>query len=340
MLEAKLYQKLENNQVKCELCQHGCLINDKKTGLCAVRYNQGGILYSAVYGKIIAKNIDPIEKKPLFHFMPGSKIYSIGTVGCNLRCVNCQNADISQAPKIIQQEQRITEMPGQKMAPQQVIDEAQDNDCLAIAYTYNEPTVFFEFALDCMKLAQKNGLKNVWVSNGYMSQKCLDEITPYLDAINVDLKFFSNDNYTKVCGALLKPILENIKTIKKNGVWLELTTLIIPEYNDSEEELKNIANFIAKELDIYTPWHISRFFPNYQLTEVAPTDREKLTMAYEIGKQAGLKYVYVGNVLDASRASTYCSQDHLVIERSGMSVKRFDSQGKCAKCGEDIILVE
>lgn len=342
MQEAKIYKKLKDKKVKCGLCNHGCLINDGEAGMCGVRYNSKGVLLSLVYGKIAAQNIDPVEKKPLFHFMPGTNTYSIGTAGCNLHCSNCQNYSISQVTKTEtpQKKRSIPKMQGKDMTPQKVIKETQKNDCLSISYTYNEPTVFFEFVLDCMKLARKNGLKNIWVSNGYMSDECLDEIIPYLDAINVDLKFFTDKNYQKVCGAKIDPVLKNIKKFKKAKVWVELTTLLINEYNDSKEEMQGIADFIAKELDVYTPWHISRFFPNYKLTNVLPTDKDKMIEAYDIGKKAGLKYVYLGNVLDTQHTSTYCSNGHLVIERRGMSVRKFDKKGKCPECGEKIVIVE
>ncbi|MFH1565326.1 MAG: AmmeMemoRadiSam system radical SAM enzyme [bacterium] len=339
MREAQIYKNLEDKKVKCELCYYECLINSGGTGVCGVRYNNDGVLLSLVYGKVIAKNIDPVEKKPLFHFMPGTRTYSIGTVGCNLHCSNCQNYSISQTAKT-SQKQNIPDVPGKDMTAEQVVREALDNNCPSISYTYNEPTVFFEFALDCMKLAKENGLKNIWVSNGYMSDKCLDEIIPYLDAINVDLKFFTDKNYIKVCGAKLEPILKNIQKIKKAGVWVELTTLLIHGYNDSIEELKNIAEFIANKLDVFTPWHILRFFPNYKLTDVMPTEKEKLIEAYDIGKKTGLKYVYIGNVLDSCRSGTYCPKNHLVIERKGVCVQRLDKDGKCPECGEEIIIVE
>lgn len=340
MQEAKIYKKLENKKIKCELCNHGCLIHNGERGICGVRYNNNGILFSLVYGKIAAQNIDPVEKKPLFHFMPGTNTYSIGTVGCNLHCANCQNYSISQATQISKpQKHNIPEIPGKNMTPEKTIQEALQYNCPSIAYTYNEPTVFFEFALDCMKLAKEKGLKNIWVSNGYMSDKCLDEIIPYLDAINVDLKFFTNKNYIKICGAKLEPVLTNIQKLKKAKVWVELTTLLIAGHNDSKEELKNIAGFIAKKLDARTPWHISRFFPNYKLTNALPTEKEKMIEAYDIGKKAGLKYVYIGNVMDARRSSTYCSKGHLVIERRGMSAQRLDKNGKCPECGEEMVIV-
>jgi len=257
--EAVLYKKLAENKVRCEVCNHRCFIDDKKKGICGVRKNEGGKLYSLVYGKAIAENIDPIEKKPFFHFLPGTKSYSIATVGCNFRCRHCQNADISQISK----ERAFKDSDlilGKDLPPEKVVENALNNNCSSIAYTYTEPTIFLEYALDTMKLAKKKGLKNNWVSNGYMTKKTLDLISPYLDAINVDLKGFDEDFYLEVCGAKLAPILENLKIIKRKKIWLEVTTLLIPTKNDSPKELKKIADFIVKELGPETPWHISRFF--------------------------------------------------------------------------------
>lgn len=287
MKQAILYEKLKkDDKVQCGVCNHRCIISSGKRGICGVRKNEKGKLYSLVYGKAIAENIDPIEKKPLYHFLPGTRTLSIATVGCNFRCLHCQNADISQAEFI----------SGRDLPPEKIVEDALKYNCPSIAYTYTEPTIFVEYALDTMKLAKDKGLKNVWVSNGYMTKETLDLISPYLDAINVDLKAFTEKFYQEVCGAKLKPVLENLKDIKKRKIWLEVTTLIIPTKNDSVEELKNIAEFIKKHLGAETPWHVSRFFPTYKLTEVPSTDVEKIYQAVEIGKKAGLKYVYGGNI--------------------------------------------
>ncbi len=283
---AILWEKLTDKKARCNACNHRCIINNQNTGVCGVRKNENQTLYSLVYGKAIAEGVDPIEKKPFFHFLPKTKSYSIATVGCNFKCKHCQNADISQNPNII----------GQDLMPEEVVEKAIANDCQSIAYTYTEPTIFIEYALDTMKLAKKKGLKNVWVSNGYMSEESLDLISPYLDAINVDLKSFSEDFYQEVCGARLKPVLENLKEIKKQGIWLEVTTLIIPKNNDSDQEIEKIANFIAKELGTETPWHVSRFFPAYKMADLPPTDIKTINNAVEIGKRAGLKHVYSGNI--------------------------------------------
>ncbi|MFZ5559521.1 MAG: AmmeMemoRadiSam system radical SAM enzyme, partial [Patescibacteria group bacterium] len=293
MHEALLYEKQKDKKVRCSACNHRCIIANNRRGICGVRENQNGKLYSLVYGKIIAEHIDPIEKKPLYHFMPGSFSLSIATVGCNFRCLHCQNADISQISKERPEE---VEILGENMTPKKIIQDALDNKCPSVSYTYTEPTIFVEFALDCMKLAKENDLRNVWVSNGYMTKECLDLIGPYLDATNIDLKAFTEEFYQEVCGATLKPVLENLIEIKKRRIWLEITTLIIPGKNDSEKELKQIAEFIKNEVGADTPWHVSRFFPYYKMKDVPPTPVEKVYQAVEIGKKVGLKYVYPGNV--------------------------------------------
>lgn len=293
MKEALLYEKLDSNKVQCGLCNHRCVINEGKQGICGVRENKNGKLYSLVYGKAIAENIDPIEKKPLYRFLPGTESLSIATIGCNFKCLHCQNADISQISK---QQTVNSEQLGKNLPPEEVIKHALDNNCPSISYTYTEPTVFLEYALDCMKLAREKGLKNVWVSNGYMTKETLSLVVPYLDAINVDLKAFTEEFYQEVCGARLKPVLENLKDIKKKGIHLEITTLIIPGKNDSEKELEDIANFIKDELGNDTPWHVSRFFPYHKMNELPSTPVEKISQAVEIGKSVGLKYVYAGNV--------------------------------------------
>ncbi|MDP2934457.1 MAG: AmmeMemoRadiSam system radical SAM enzyme, partial [bacterium] len=279
--------------VRCYLCNHRCFIADSHRGICGVRENKDGKLYSLVYGKIIAEHIDPIEKKPLYHFMPGSFSLSIATIGCNFRCLHCQNSDISQINK---QETINNKQWGKEKYPKDIVRDALNGKCPSISYTYTEPTIFLEFALDCMKLAKEKGLKNVWVSNGYMTKEALDLIAPYLDAINVDLKAFSEDFYRDVCGAKLQPVLDNLIDIKKRGIHLEITTLIIPDKNDSEKELKQIAEFIAKKVGKDIPWHVSRFFPNHEFLNMLPTPVEKVLRAAEIGKEAGLKHVYTGNI--------------------------------------------
>ncbi len=290
MKECYLFEKLNNMCVVCKTCSHRCIIPENKRGICAVRENRQGKLFLLVYGKAIAAHIDPIEKKPLFHFMPGTFTYSVATVGCNFSCKWCQNFEISQQPK------PNNEILGFELSPEQIVKNAQKEKCPSISYTYTEPTIFLEYALDTMKLAHNVGLKNIWVSNGYMTPETLKMITPYLDAINVDLKSFSEKTYQKYCGVHLKPILENLKQIKNNKIHLEITTLIIPGVNDSEKELTQIAQFIAKKLGKDVPWHISRFFPAYKMMDAEITSIETLNSAEKIGKNQGLKYVHKGNI--------------------------------------------
>jgi pyruvate formate lyase activating enzyme len=292
MKEALLYKKLSDGKVQCNACNHKCIILEEKRGICGVRENQNGKLYSLIYGKIIAEHIDPIEKKPLYHFLQGTFSLSIATIGCNFKCLHCQNSEISQVPTAV----GIPTEVGIIKTPEQIIQDALGNNCPSISYTYTEPTVFVEFALDCMKLAHEKGLKNIWVSNGYMTKECLDLISPYLDATNIDLKAFFEKFYNEICGAKLQPVLENLKEIIKRKIHLEITTLIIPGKNDSEQELRRIAEFIKKELGVDVPWHVSRFFSHYKMMNVPITSVEKIYQAVEIGKSAGLKYVYPGNI--------------------------------------------
>ncbi|HDQ23043.1 MAG TPA: AmmeMemoRadiSam system radical SAM enzyme [Candidatus Uhrbacteria bacterium] len=332
---AQFWQK-KKDKAQCQLCNHYCLISEDQTGICGVRKNIKGKLYSLVYGKVIAENIDPIEKKPLFHFLPGSLSYSIATIGCNFRCKNCQNADISQFP--IEHKLKTADfIPGNKIKPEDIVKRAKKAGCASMAYTYTEPTIFAELALDCMKLAKKAGLKNIWVSNGYTAKEAWSKIIPYLDAINVDLKFFNNETYLKICGAKLQPVLDNLKFLKKKKVWLEITTLIIPGLNDSEEELIAIAKFIKNKLGAETPWHVSRFFPQYKLQNENPTEEDLIYKAISIAKDIGLKYVYGGNISAAGLENTYCFQcNQLIIERQSYKTKRYDNKGICPQCGQKI----
>ena len=292
MEQALLYKKLPNKKAQCQACAHYCVILPDQRGLCGVKKNQNGKLYSLVYDKIIALHIDPIEKKPLYHFLPGTYSLSLATVGCNFVCQNCQNWDISQSPKPNKP------IPGQTLSPEKIVQNALDNNCPSISYTYTEPTIFLEYALETMKLAKEKGLKNIWVTNGFMSPQTLDLIIPELDAANVDLKSFEENFYQKYCGGKLKPILENLKELKRKNIWLEITTLIIPGLTDKTEMLKKIAQFIKKELGAETPWHISRFSPeiSWKLKNLPVTSLEKLENAEQIGLKAGLKHVYKGNI--------------------------------------------
>lgn len=342
MKEAKLYKKLANSQVQCQLCNHFCHFIDGRLGVCGVRQNIKGVVYSLNYGCLITEAVDPIEKKPLFHFLPGTTTYSIATVGCNLRCDNCQNWQISQAskPKTEDRKSIAIQLPGYNVTAEEVVNKAIKSGCKSISYTYTEPTIFFEFTLDCMKLANQKGLKNVWVTNGYMSKQCLDEILPYLDAINVDLKFFDDKIYQKNCGCQLQPILDNLKYFcQKPKLMLEITTLLIPGLIETGNQLRKITEFISQELSVNVPWHISKFSPeiSHKLIGAKETSDKLIDEAYQSGIMAGLNFVYVGNVLGDKRENTYCPEcENLVIERCGYSVRRFDKYGKCAKCGNTL----
>jgi pyruvate formate lyase activating enzyme len=332
MKEALLYESLDANRVRCNLCNHRCKIQDGKRGICGARKNQDGKLYSLVYGKIIAEHIDPIEKKPLFNFFPGSRAFSIGTVGCNFRCKHCQNFDISQYPH-----EHKGEIIGQDRTPEQIVAAAKAAGCETIAYTYTEPTIFFEFAHDTAMLAQEEGIKNVFVSNGYMSSEAAYQIAPYLDAINIDIKAFTDKFYKEICGARLKPVLETIQLMKMLGVWVETTTLIIPGLNDKEDELRDIARFV-KSVGTEVPWHVTQFYPTYKLRDRPPTSVATLRRAREIGMEEVLRYVYEGNVPGEAGENTYCyACGAVLIERSGFGFIRNHLQdGKCPECGTKI----
>ncbi len=332
MKEAMFYIKKNNNIVKCELCPHNCLIKEENSGICGVRKNIKGQLYSVVYGKAIAYHVDPIEKKPLFHFFPGSAIYSFATAGCNFSCKFCQNWDISQISK-----GKNREITGEKKSPKQIVEEALKLKCNSIAMTYNEPSIFFEYCYDTCVLAKKNNLKTVFVSNGYINKEPIDKIQPYLDAINIDLKSFSEEFYKRICGAKLQPVLDSINYYYKKGIWIEITTLIIPGENDSEDELKRIAGFIAS-VDINIPWHISRFHPDYMMNDKNWTSSDTLEKAYDIGKGSGLKFIYVGNIPGHKLENTYCSKcNKLLIERIGFKVIKINLiKGRCGFCNEKI----
>ncbi len=329
--EAYLYEKMDRKRVRCFLCNHRCLIKEGAKGICNVRENQGGTLISLVYGKVIAKHVDPIEKKPLFHFLPGSRSYSIATVGCNLKCLFCQNADISQMPTDHGQ------VLGEDMTPTMIVDEALASRSATISYTYTEPTIYFELALDTARLAVSKGMRNVFVTNGYMTEECLKDMTPDLHGANVDLKSYSDKFYREECGAKLEPVLRTLETMKRMGIWLEVTTLLVPGLNDSGEELKDLANFLAG-LDPDIPWHISRFHPTYRLTDVHHTPSKSLHRARDIGYEAGLKYVYTGNLPGDDGEKTSCHEcGEPLIDRLGFNIRKNRIKNShCPECAADI----
>jgi pyruvate formate lyase activating enzyme len=326
--EALLYEKEAENLVKCGLCAHRCRIDPGGRGVCGVRENREGVLYSLVFGAILAENVDPIEKKPLFHLLPGSRSFSIAAAGCNFRCSFCQNHEISQMPR---EKGRIV---GRERTPAEIVEVALRSGSKSIAYTYTEPTVYFEFAFETAGLARERGLKNVFVTNGYMTSGMLELIAPRLDAANVDLKAFRDDFYRKQCGARLQPVLDSLRLMKTLGIWLEVTTLLIPGLNDGEEELRELAAFIFS-LGADTPWHISRFHPQYRMTEPPPTPAGSIHRAAEIGRSAGLRYVYSGNLPGDTGENTHCARcGRLLIGRCGFSIERLDLKGSaCPHCG-------
>jgi pyruvate formate lyase activating enzyme len=326
--EALLYEKIRENKVSCRLCAHNCKIPEGKFGICGVRQNRDGALYSLVYGNPIALNIDPIEKKPIFHILPGSKSYSLATAGCNFTCGFCQNWQISQITK--DEDFKVT---GERLSPEEVVSQALTYKCESISYTYTEPTIFFEYAYDIGKLARQKGLYNVFVTNGYMSLECLDMLKGILDGANVDLKSFKDDFYKNTCGARLKPVLESIRYMKKLGIWVEVTTLVVPGENDSEEELKDIVGFLA-DVGREIPWHISRFHPDYNMTDKSSTPVKTLVRAREIGFNAGLKYVYTGNIPGDEGENTFCYNcKKLLIGRFGFQILQNNIRdSKCKFC--------
>ncbi len=331
MKEAYLWEKIEDNSVRCNLCNHRCVIKEGKRGICGVRENKDGRLITLVYDKVIAAHLDPIEKKPLFHFLPGTTSFSIATVGCNFRCKFCQNYEISQMPR---DWKRIS---GENIPPDAIVAYTIKNGAKSISYTYTEPTIYFELALDTARAAVRKGIKNVFVTNGYMTEEALKEIHPDLHAANVDLKSFNDKFYREMCGARLEPVLRSIETMKRLGVWVEVTTLIIPGYNDSEDELKEIARFIVS-VDPNMPWHVTRFYPTYRLTTAPSTPISTLKKARKIGLNEGVRFVYTGNVPGDEGENTYCYRcGKLLIKRYGFYVERNEIvNGRCPKCNTEI----
>jgi len=330
--EAMLYEKLDGQKVRCELCGHGCEIVAGEYGICRVRQNVAGRLRSLTYGVVVAVNVDPIEKKPLFHFLPGTRSLSIAAPGCNFQCAFCQNWQISQSPR--------TDggVRGQATSPEQLVTAAVSRDCASISYTYTEPTVFFEMAYDTARLARERGIGNCFVSNGFMTPRAVETIAPYLDAINVDLKAFRDETYRRVMKARLAPVLTALEALVAAGVWVEVTTLIVPDLNDSDAELRDIAGFIAGRLGPHVPWHVSRFHGDYRMSDRSATPLETLERAGRIGAEAGLRYIYSGNVPGHADERTHCpSCGELLIDRRGYTIRANHlADGACGTCGEKI----
>lgn len=326
--KALLWETLPEKKVRCYACAHRCVIKDGQYGICGTRKNIDGKLFTNVFEYPVAINADPIEKKPLFHFLPGSKAMSIGTAGCNFKCSFCQNYDISQM--------RGDDVYGHDVSVRQLIDAAKNQGCASLAYTYNEPVVFIEYVLETAREAHKEGLKNVYISNGFETTETFDLLAGNIDAMNIDLKAYTEKFYRTLCKGRLEPVLENIRRAYETGIWVEVTTLLIPGENDSEEEMRDIASFIASvSKDI--PWHISRFFPTYKMTNVPPTPLTKLERVYEIGIEEGLHFVYTGNVPFESN-TTFCPQcgDKLIVRNAyTLSMMRVEN-GRCPHCRSKI----
>ena len=349
--EALFYEPLADKKVLCTLCPHDCRIPNNGRGACSVRYNRDGKLYTLVYDKVVAREVNPIEKKPLFHFHPGSYAYSISTVGCNLRCSYCQNWQISQWPKdhlpkkldkraedtpepvCPQLEVLDAKVPGEPITPAEIVRAAKRTGCQSVSYTFTEPTIFYELAYDTALLAREQGLKNSFVSNGFISEAPLRQIASVLDAINIDLKFFRDESYRRISRARLQPVLDAIRLYHELGVWVEVTTLLIPGLNDSDEELSGIAQFLC-DLDPAIPWHLSQYYPAYRMHEHPSTPVETLRRACDIGRKVGLRYVYEGNVPGEGGENTYCHQcAALLIERFGFFVRQNRTRdGVCPDC--------
>jgi pyruvate formate lyase activating enzyme len=333
MHEALLYEPLADGAVGCQACAHGCEIPQGEHGRCGVRVNDGGTLYTQVYGQAASVHIDPIERKPLFHFLPGSKSLSLGTFGCNFRCRFCQNWELSQAPRIAGGMERRT----LKMPPHALVEHCVNQGIPCISFTYNEPTVFIEYALDTARLAHDAGLKTNFVTNGYQSQQALTMLAPYLDAANIDLKSLSDGFYREYCGARVQPVLDTIRLAQNFGIWVEVTTLIIPGLNDSDAELGATAEYLA-DVKRDMPWHVTAFHPDYKLKTLPHTSASSLLRAYELGLRAGLRHVYVGNIIDAEHSTTYCPGCRAaLISRSWGGARMLKlADGQCSSCGRNI----
>jgi len=335
--QAVLWESAGDREVQCKLCSFRCTIDEGRFGHCSVRRNIDGVLYSLNYDKVCAANPDPIEKKPLFHFQPGTRSFSIATMGCNFRCEFCQNWQISQAALDAGQ------IDGQAVTPEQIVAAAIRSDCRSIAYTYTEPTVFMELCAECGRLARQRGLANVFVSNGYMTREAVDFASGWLDAINIDLKAFTDDFYKDLCKARLQPVLDTIEYVsRETDIWVEVTTLLIPGQNDSEEELKQLTEFLVSRAGPDVPWHVSRFHPQYKYPDSGVTSAESLSRAERIGKAAGLRYIYLGNVPGSASESTFCPQcGRMLIERRGYQiVANSIKDSRCPDCSTEIAGVE
>ncbi len=324
-----LYEKIDGS-LKCRLCNHECIISDGKTGFCKVRQNENEILYSTNYASASSVAVDPIEKKPLYHFYPGSLSLSLGSIGCNFSCTYCQNWVISQTYR--------DEIGIRNIFPDKAIKLAQENLCKSISWTYNEPTLWFEYTYESAKLAHENDLKTVYVTNGYMGDEALDIIAPYLDAANVDLKSMSDKFYQELCQSRVEPVLENIQAMHDKDIHIEITNLVIPGQNDSDEDLKSLVEFVS-DVDVGIPLHFTRFYPHYKMNNMTSTPVKTLEKAQKMAIEAGIKYVYLGNVPGSEGENTKCPEcRELLIERDGFHIlsNKLKNDKKCPECGEKI----
>lgn len=331
--EAILYHEV-GKALNCKICERRCIISPGKTGFCQMRENKGGKIYSLNYAATSSVAVDPIEKKPLFHFYPGSMVFSLGTVGCNFRCKHCQNWSISQAD--------LKKIPTKDMLPDEAIRLTKEYGCKSIAWTYNEPTIWFEYTLDSAKIAKKEDIKTVYVTNGYMTEESFAEIKKYLDAANIDLKGMSEKFYADLCDARLQPVLDNIIRMHDSSIHIEVTNLMIPGYNDSDEDIKALVNFMVNEVGVEVPLHFTRFFPQYQMLDLPPTEIKYLEKAQKIAEEAGMKYVYIGNVPTGRGENTYCPEcNELLIKRDGFQItgNNLLKKKKCPKCKAQIDIV-
>ena len=315
--------------IRCAVCAHRCLVRPGRAGICGVREHRDGTLVATSYGQVVASALDPIEKKPLFHVAPGSTAWSIATPGCPFHCTFCQNWDIAQGPRL-----GLT-LPVRPTSPAAVVRDALDRDAGAIAYTYVEPTVFLEYALDTGRLAHAAGLRNLWITDGYATREAIDLLAPVIDAANVDLKSFDDAFYRRLCGARLAPVLDAIVAMRDAGIWLEVTTLVIPGHNDDEAQLRAIAGWISRTLGQETPWHVSRFHPAFRMPDSAPTPIATLARAATIGRDAGLAHVYVGNAPELALEDPRCAGcGELLVERRAYRVRsHLTAAGACPACG-------
>lgn len=330
--EGVLYDELPGNKVKCNICSHRCVIAEGKKGICRTRQNKNGKIYTLIYNTVSSEAVDPVEKKPLYHFLPGTLSYSLGTIGCNFRCLHCQNWNISQAS--------LDDSYTIEITPETAIKRALASGSKSIAWTYNEPAIWHEYTYDTAVLAKKAGLKTIYVTNGYITPEALRRIAPYLDAFRVDIKSFSDDFYRKTCGARLNPVLESTKLARELGMHVETITLVIPTKNDSPEEITSIVRWVHDNLGRDTPMHFTRFYPMYKMDDHYPTPVTTLEMAYEIAKKEGMRFVYLGNVTGHRYENTYCPEcNTLLIDRNRFRVSSINIRdGKCPECGEGIAI--